>query len=140
MAKIKRFGVLKTSYFLGLWGITVGLISVIIFWIFFSLVSSLFAPVISADGSDADISNKLSFFEFDYLFFIYFPVIYGIVFFILGFVFTPIINLILKIIKGLDLDIEFYEEHKAYQPQKNYSQTYPQNPQQQNYSQGDYPS
>jgi len=42
MAKIKRFGVLKTASFMGLWGVAAGLISVIFMLILFSFFSSLF--------------------------------------------------------------------------------------------------
>jgi hypothetical protein len=160
MAKIKRFGVLKTSSFMGLLGVAAGLVSVILMLLLFSFFSGLFAPVDYVDdvGNNddffgtgnailGDLTGDLQLFDFNYIYFLYFPVIYGIIWFILGLIFTPITNLILKIIKGLDLDIEMYEEHKSYQPPVNYQpQNFqpPQNSQQQNYQnptsqQQDYP-
>src|SRR3989344_6102361 len=152
MAKIKRFGVLKTSSFMGLLGVAAGLVSVILMLLLFSFFSSLFLPVDDSNlygdlGNNddffgtgnailGDLTGDLQLFDFNWLYFLYFPIIYGIIWFILGLIFTPITNLILKIIKGLDLDIEMYEEHKSYQPPVNYQpQNFqpPQNSQQQNY-------
>lgn len=133
MAKIKRFGVLKTASFLGLWGVFVGLISAILISLILPVLANyLFSSMISPD---AGLINVISLFPVNWSYLLYFPIIYGVIFFILGLIFTPIANLILKIIKGLDLDIEMYEEHKAYQPPPNYQ---PQNYQAQNYQQQNY--
>lgn len=86
-------------------------------WLLFSIISSLFLIGI---GSQGGVFFLPTFFSFSWIYFITFPIFYGIGGLVIGFIFTPMINLLLKIIKGLDLDLEMYEEHKAYQPPASY--------------------
>ena len=96
MAKIKRFGVLKVAGFLGIYSAFVGLI----LGILFSLLSFVLPPTYS------------SLFGFSsFLSIILLPLLYGIVGFLSGLIFTPIMNLTLKIIKGIDLDMVLGGHH-----------------------------
>jgi len=98
MATIKRFGVIRLASFLGLYGVAIGLFAGILF----SLLS-LFIPAESIAGVEPSL-GIINLFSFGSL--IVLPIFYGIMFFVMGFIFTPIINLILKVIKGIDLDID----------------------------------
>jgi len=94
MGVIKRIGVLKTSVFLGLYSFFVGLVFAIIMWILSLIFSSLLAQV------------TLGLFSFSLFFFILFPVLSGLISFVMGLIVIPIMNLTLKITKGIDLDLE----------------------------------
>ena len=97
MAKIKRFAVLKTAWFLGLYSFFVGLLFSIIMW----LLSLIFAGLFSG--------LTLGFISSSLIFFILFPIVYGVASFVLGLIVIPIINLTLKIKKGINLDLELGE-------------------------------
>jgi len=94
--KLRRIGVLKGAYFMGIFGVAVGLIVSIIAFILVFMLGSIFG----------DIAG--SFVSFSFLNFFLFPILYGIGGFIGGFIFIPLANLVLKLIKGIDL--EFGEE------------------------------
>jgi len=111
MAKIKRIGVLKMASFMGLYGVFIGLLIAILMGIFFSIISILFG---SALGNSSGISPLFTFSWFNLFLF---PLLSGIVGFISGLIFTPIINLILKIIKGLDFDLEIFSDSSQTQQQ-----------------------
>lgn len=96
MAKITRFGVLKMALFTGIYGAFIGLIFAILMGIFISIFG-----FIIPSGNEI-----LPIFNFSWFFLLLFPIIYGVVGFIAGLILTPIINLILKIINGIDLNIE----------------------------------
>lgn len=98
MALIKRFGVLRMACFMGLYGVFIGLIFAIIQLIFIAI----FASVVSQLGTTTQIGL---FGGSTALILLTFPILYGIISFIAGLIFTPIMNLILKIIGGLELDI-----------------------------------
>lgn len=115
MAKIKRFGVIKMASFMGLYGAFIGLIMGIIFAIVSSLINALFSSATSSVGA-------VSFGGVGWFSIILFPLAYGIIGFILGLILTPIMNLILKIIKGLDLEIE---EGNSYDMQEQPQQYHP---------------
>jgi hypothetical protein len=93
MAKIKRFGVLKMASFLGLYGLFLGLV--------FAILGFLGTLVISSSALDL-IGGGLSLFLL--------PLLYGVMGFVGGLIFTPIMNLSLRIVKGLNLDLETKEE------------------------------
>lgn len=90
MVKIKRIGVLKMASFMGIYGAFIGLITGILLSLVLFLIPSEFGSLVKGG----------------FLSIILYPIFYGIGGFIGGFIITPIINLALKIIKGLDLDIE----------------------------------
>jgi len=94
MAVIKRFGVLKMAGFTALYSAFIGLILGILFF----LIS--FIPSVSSYTSLLGISGGA-------LSIIILPLIYGVIGFISGLIFTPIMNLVLKITKGINLDLEF---------------------------------
>ena len=109
MAKIKRVGVLKFSGFMGLYGAFIG----IIFGIVFFLISIMFSSF-----------NLIPGFLSGFWVIILLPIFYGITGFIGGLIFTPIMNLTLKIIKGVDLNLETDgEEYPATKTQPKYSPT-----------------
>lgn len=85
--KIKRLGVLKMAGFTGVYGAFMGLI----FGAIFSLVA-LIAP-----SSSTAIVGVFAI--------ILFPLVYGITGFLSALIFTPIVNLSLKVIKGLDIEL-----------------------------------
>jgi hypothetical protein len=100
MVKLNRIGVLKSASFLGLYGVFVGLIFGIILFIYSQILKTVFSGNSYSSSSFMNIlgvGGALSI--------IVTPIIYGILFFLIGLIFTPIMNLILKIIKGLDLDM-----------------------------------
>ncbi len=86
MAVIKRIGVLKTASFMGLYSFFIGIILAIIL----SFLSAMLSGLIGL--------NTLKI--------ILFPFIYGIGTFIISMILIPIMNLVLKITKGINLDIE----------------------------------
>ena len=101
MAKLKRIGVLKTAYFMGLSGIIIGFIFALLLGIFYSIIFSYSYTEVLESGllSEEDLT-------FNWLNLLWYPLIYGIMMFLSGLIFTPITNLILKIIGGIDLDLE----------------------------------
>lgn len=96
MLKIRKLGVLKMALFSGLFSFFVGLISIILMWIFATLLGDLL--IAYSQGS------MLPSFGFTSL--IILPFGYGVFGFISGLIFTPIMNLVFKIIRGLDIVIE----------------------------------
>ncbi|MBU0894163.1 MAG: hypothetical protein KKF48_01200 [Nanoarchaeota archaeon] len=110
--KLKRFGVLKAALFLALWGFFIGLFMTLVTGIIYSVMFSS----VSLSGPPADTQPSFitgdsivdivfpNYFSWSNL--LWFPFVYAILFFALGFIFTLIINLILKIIKGFDLELE----------------------------------
>ena len=109
MAKIKRLGVIKTASFLGLFGVFIGLI----FGLIMFIVTIILSNVINSMGDVSSLGTTSIFSIFGasswYLFLLIFPLISGIINFLIGLIFTPLMNLSLKIINGLDLDIEMQE-------------------------------
>jgi len=101
MAKIKRFGIIKTACFMGIYGFFIGVIGVLFTMVLIIIIS----------GNLSDISSTfLPSLGSGLLSVILLPIIYGVVFFLIGLVFTPLMNLILKMINGLDWDIEIQQE------------------------------
>lgn len=99
MGKIKRFGVLKTSSFIGLYSFFLGFIFSLIMWIAAKLFSSL---VFSSLGPLSPVSST----SFSWIWIIILPFFYGIIGFVSSLIIIPIMNLTLKITKGIDLDLE----------------------------------
>ena len=91
MAIIKRVSVMKMASFMALYGFFIGLIFAIISLLFSAVFSGIFPSGLSFLGGAI---------------FLIAPVIYAILGFIGGIILTPIINLTLKITKGINLDIE----------------------------------
>jgi len=94
MAKITKFKVIKMACFLGLFGVFMGLVFGIIL-----AILTFFVPVVG--------TYKL------WMILVGVPVGYGVMMFISALIFTPLINLTLKIVKGLDLDIDLTESVPA---------------------------
>ncbi|MBI3623476.1 hypothetical protein HY212_05360 [Candidatus Pacearchaeota archaeon] len=111
MARIKRFDVLRMASFMGIYGLFIGLIAALLMGM---IISALMTYVSGGLGGTSSSSS------FNWLNLVLFPIIYGVIGFISGLILTPIINLILKIIGGIGLDIDFddypQEIHQAYQP------------------------
>jgi len=86
--------------FTGLYGVAMGLI----FGIIFALFSLVIPSATLVEGAEV----SLGFFKwiFGVGAIIFLPIFYGIFGFLAGLIFTPIMNLILRMIKGIDLDIE----------------------------------
>lgn len=86
------------AYFIGLCGFITGLIIAIIIAVAMTIFSSYYLALSNLEEGSS--------FGFSWLSIILFPILYGIGGFLMGLIFTPIYNLILKIIHGVDLDIE----------------------------------
>ena len=98
MAKIKGLGVMKTAYFAGIFGVFLGLITAILSWIIILVVSKLgIAETLEQAMPGATTFSPMSF--------IVLPLMYGVILFVSALIFIPIANLILKWIKGIDLDL-----------------------------------
>jgi len=107
MLKIRKLGILKMALFSGLFSFFIGLISAILIWAFWAVLAGLLISI--PEGT------SLSPVSFSLINLILFPLIYGILGFIFGLIFTPIMNLVFKIIGGLDIIIEEPEEASATQ-------------------------
>ncbi|MCK5624444.1 hypothetical protein KAI04_01225 [Candidatus Pacearchaeota archaeon] len=90
MAKIQKFNVIKIASLRGLFGFFVGILIGIILTIFLSSIPFLATYPI-------------------WMILVGVPIAFGIFMFIITLIFTLIINLSLKIIKGLDLDVDLTE-------------------------------
>jgi hypothetical protein len=95
MVVLKRVGVLKAACFMGLYGLFMGIIFDLFLMIYMFILSSILPT--GSLGLMGLGTGLLSF--------ILIPLIYGVLSFLLGFIFTPLMNLVLRIIKGLDLDM-----------------------------------
>ncbi len=100
MATIKRFGVLKTAGFTGLYMFFLGFIFSLVMWIVAKMLSNLFSSLSGSLGGTVSIVN------FSWIWIIILPFFYGIVGFVSSLIIIPIMNLTLKITKGIDLDLE----------------------------------
>ena len=93
MGVIKRFGVLKMAGFMGLYSAFIGLVFGILFFLLSFLPSaSLYTSLLGISGGALSI--------------IILPLIYGVFGFVGGLIFTPIMNLALKITKGINFSVE----------------------------------
>lgn len=102
MLKIRKLGVLKMACFLGLFSFFVGIILSILIWILAGFLSTLLMEIPGAS------INIMTIFDFTNL--VVFAFVNGVVGFVLGLILTPIMNLVFKIIGGLDIIIEEPEE------------------------------
>jgi len=123
MAVLRKIGVLKLALFNGLLGAFLGLIGGIIFFIMDKSLSTL----LSSDQSMA-VSPFGFFSGFGIYVLIAAPIVYGILGFLGALIIGLAINLSLKIVGGIHLDIEM--ENASPQPVQ---QQYPQPPQMQQY-------
>lgn len=89
MAVIKRLGVMKTASFIALYSFFVGIIVSLIM----AILNFISSGLLSAIG-------------FSMIYLIALPFMAGISNFIFGLITVPIMNLVLKMIKGINLDIE----------------------------------
>jgi len=114
MAVIKRVGVMKSAYFGGLYGVFMGLLLGIVVVILTAILSLL----ISSSGVSDVMPDFLSMGFFSV---IVFPLAFGVGGFLCGLIFTPVVNLILRMIRGIQLDIENdpVEVHQEYMPPTN---------------------
>lgn len=110
MAKIKRLGVIKTASFMGLYMFAFGIIFILLWGI---ILSTLLGPLSGFVSTGASLSSL-----------ILVPIIYGVIGFIGGLILTPIMNLALRIIKGVDLDIEF-DDSNSYSQESQFHQSSP---------------
>ena len=94
MAIIKRFGVIKMAVFMGLYTAFLGFVLGILFFL------------LSLIPSASTYSSLLGIPVGGALLIIILPIIFGIVGFVNGLILTPIMNLTLKITKGIDLNLE----------------------------------
>lgn len=110
MAKIKRLGVIKTASFLGLFGVFIGFIFGLIMFIVTIILSNVINSMGDVDSLGVPPNIFLIFGASSwYIFLLIFPLISGVINFLIGLIFTPFMNLSLKIIRGIDLDIEMQE-------------------------------
>jgi hypothetical protein len=108
-------GVIKTACFSGIYGFFLGVI--------FLLYLMILSLVLSVSLSDMSTGIFPSFFD-GILGILLIPILYGVILFLIGLVFTPLMNLILKMINGLDWDIEIEQQTPVVVPSQNleYSQ------------------
>jgi len=97
MAKIKRLGVIKMASFMGLYTAFMGFVLVLLMLIVWTTVVSMLDP---------GTQMLMGFFSVGWLSLLTIPLIYGVIGFLSGLIFTPIMNLVLKIVNGIDLDIQ----------------------------------
>jgi hypothetical protein len=71
------------------------------------MVSALFAS-----ATDAALTTSDSLLDFSWVYIIVFPIIFGVGNFVIALIFTPLSNLLLKIIKGIDFELDL--EGKTY--------------------------
>ena len=109
MVILRKIGVIKSACFLGIFGLFMGVIADLILLIFSAVMSSIFPSFGgSSDGIGtltSTITGGFTGLGLGVLSYILIPLIYGIISFLSGLIFTPLMNLILKMIHGLDLDI-----------------------------------
>lgn len=86
--------------FMGLLGLFIGLIVGII-----AFIASMFGG--------GDVMTSFLSISGGILYLLIVPLVYGVLSFLSGFISTPLMNLTLKITKGIDLDIEMQEETPA---------------------------
>lgn len=104
MAKIKRFGVLKTAGFIAFLSFFIGIIFTLLMWVGVKMVSNL---VLSSFGSSGIPGTSIiGSASFSWIYILILPFVYAIITFILGLVAVSIMNLTLKITKGIDIDLE----------------------------------
>ena len=94
MYRIKKFKVMKVALFAGFYGVFIGLL----FGILMTL-SSFFVPVVFPVPGILDFATGA-------FAIVIFPLFYGVLAFIGGLIFTPLMNLTLKMIKGVDFELE----------------------------------
>ena len=94
MVVIKRFDVLKNAGFIGIYSFFLGIMLEITFYLFPLTLFTLFFPL--SPGTTG----------FGWKFFILFPIIFGIISFIGGFITLLVMNFALKITKGIGFDVE----------------------------------
>lgn len=104
--KLKRIGVMKMAFFMGLYGVLLGFIIGFLLSIFISMIYSF-------SNLTGTLESSGFFLQLRWLNLIFWPVFFGIFNFLIALVLTPLMNLILKIIKGLELDI-VEEEDKPF--------------------------
>ena len=98
MPKIKKIGVLRMASFMGLYGVFIGLITAILTLVFSALLQAIFPTSFSTGGLLSYVSGALAL--------LIYPVFFGGVSFVASLIFTPLMNLVLKIIGGISLKIE----------------------------------
>ncbi|GBE19554.1 MAG TPA: hypothetical protein ENG87_02370 [Candidatus Pacearchaeota archaeon] len=103
MAKLKRVGVMKMAVFLGLSTAFIGLV----LGVFSTIITSLISLPSYLPAKTSLITGYWSI--------LILPIVYGILGFLTGLVFTPINNLILRIIGGISLDIDMSEGNQQVQ-------------------------
>jgi len=101
---LNKIGVVKSALFMGIFAAVIGFLFALFMGIVFSIFSSIFMSATS--GLMAESVNP---FSFNWLFLILFPILYGLGGLIVGFIFVPLSNLVLKIVKGIDLDLQKME-------------------------------
>ena len=100
MAVIKRVGVLKTASFTGLYMFFIGFIFSLIMWLVGKLISSLLSSLTGSLGGTVVTTS------FSFVWILILPFFYGVIGFISSLIFIPIMNLVLKMTKGINLDLE----------------------------------
>ena len=109
MAHIKRIGVVKFALFSALWAVIMGLIEGLLFYLASLLIPS---TITVAPGVNFELPSTIALL-LSPLAIIILPISLGILVFILSLLIGLIINLILKIIGGLQLSLDFTEEKTA---------------------------
>ncbi len=90
MAVIKKFKVIKMACFLGLFGIFMGFV--------YGIILTLLSLIIPAVATFKVWQMIIGI-----------PIAYGIMMFLMGLIFTPLMNLSLRVIKGIHLDLDLTE-------------------------------
>lgn len=96
MARIKKFKTLNMACFMGLTGVFMGFIFAVLMFLLvliLPLFLSNFGTVFNMISPS--LSNLL-----------WYPLLYGTISFLGGLIFTPLTNLILRIVGGIKLDLE----------------------------------
>lgn len=105
MVVLKKVGVIKSACFLGIFGLFMGLIIDLFLLIFSAVMSSISSAFGGSSNGIGTITGGFTGLGSGVLSYILIPLSYGVISFLGGLIFTPVMNLILKMIHGLDLDI-----------------------------------
>lgn len=113
MAKLKRLSVIKVASFLGIYGMFLGLIAGLIVFLITNVLRNVY-PVYSLGDNITNVFfipgvNGV-------LTLLIIALIFGVFNFFIGLIFTPIVNLTLRIINGIDLKLEIDGEIQQGKP------------------------
>ena len=104
VVRLEHINIMKMALFMGLSGVVIGLI--------LGIVVAVINPLITPSIPEGIVGGGIFSLASGFMAIIILPILYGAINFVSGLIFTPIMNLILKITKGIDLEMVEVEESK----------------------------